>query len=285
MSGELDVVVATNAFGMGVDKADVRTVAHASVPGSIEAYYQEAGRAGRDGAPARALLFAESRDKGLHVFFIQRAEVDEQAIGRVAAMLSGWASDGRYDVAVAGVGEEPDAVRAIVGHLARAGVIRPAPAPLDRLRGRVLGPYDGAAAATCRTAAGEAQRARWSQYRSVWAFVEGDECRRRAILRHFGDPAEPRADGPCCDVCDPSLVPAAPPRAARGPGGAPRAISTPRSSRSWRPPIPPSGARGRWRSCAAGARRWSARTPTTACRPTARSPTSTRTRSSAASTS
>jgi ATP-dependent DNA helicase RecQ len=216
------VVVATNAFGMGVDKADVRTVAHASVPGSIEAYYQEAGRAGRDGAPARALLFAESRDKGLHVFFIQRAEVDEQAIGRVAAMLTGWASDGRYDVAVAGVGEEPDAVRAIVGHLARAGVIRPAPAPLDRLRGRVLGAYDGAAAATCRTAAGEAQRARWSQYRSVWAFVEGEECRRRAILRHFGDSAEPRADGPCCDVCDPGLVPAAPPRAARAAaGGAP----------------------------------------------------------------
>ena len=73
MAGEVEVVVATNAFGMGVDKADVRTVAHEVVPPSIEAYYQEAGRAGRDGAPARALLFAEKRDKALHVFFIQRA--------------------------------------------------------------------------------------------------------------------------------------------------------------------------------------------------------------------
>ncbi|MFL5876535.1 MAG: RecQ family ATP-dependent DNA helicase, partial [Solirubrobacteraceae bacterium] len=65
MSGEAEIVVATNAFGMGVDKADVRTVAHATVPPSLEAYYQEAGRAGRDGAPARALLFASARDKGL----------------------------------------------------------------------------------------------------------------------------------------------------------------------------------------------------------------------------
>jgi ATP-dependent DNA helicase RecQ len=221
MTGEVEVVVATNAFGMGVDKADVRTVAHATVPGSVEAYYQEAGRGGRDGRPAQALLFAESRDKGLHVFFIQRAEVDDAAIAAVARALIGAAIDGRYDVAVTAAGDpEPERVRAIAGHLARAGVLHPAPSPVDRLRGRVMAPFDGRAQAACRSSAGDAQRARWRQYRSVWAFVEGSECRRATILRHFGDRALGQPTVACCDVCAPEIVPAAPaPRAV--PGGPP----------------------------------------------------------------
>jgi ATP-dependent DNA helicase RecQ len=219
MSGDVDVVVATNAFGMGIDKADVRTVAHEVVPPSVEAYYQEAGRAGRDGRPARALLFAEPRDKGLHVFFIQRAEVSDALLDGIAQRLVAASEGGQVHVAVADLDDEPERVRAIVGHLARAGVVQPAPAPVDRVRARIVGAYDGRARAAARTSAAEGQRARWRQYRAVWAFVEEAGCRRSAILRHFGDPAAPAPEVPCCDVCDPSLVPAAPQRAGTGGGG------------------------------------------------------------------
>jgi len=222
MDGAVDVVVATNAFGMGVDKADVRTVCHEAVPGSIEAYYQEAGRAGRNGRPARCMLFASARDKGLHVFFIERSTVEEPALKAVARALTGAAAEpavaasqvARFDVAVeqlaSDAGCDEEVVRAIVGHLARVGVIQPSPSSPDRVLGRVTGVWDGRAIALCKSAAQEGTRARWRQYRAVWSWVEGSSCRREGILRHFGDRSGPAAEGPCCDACNPELAPPAP---------------------------------------------------------------------------
>ena len=162
----------------------------------------------------------------------------------------------------------PDRLRALIGHLARAGVLRPSPAAPDRVAGKVLGSFDRRAAALCRSSIEEGARARWRQYREIWAYVEGESCRRRAILRHFGDRAEPASEGVCCDVCEPALAPVAPPPDPQAVGDLDDAILS--VARGARPAV------GRT-TCAEilhGARnaRRSSATPTTACPPTAAPP-------------
>ena len=199
MHGSAEVVVATNAFGMGVDKADVRTVAHWALPTSLEAYYQEAGRGGRDGAPARALLLASRMDLGRLIRFIKERDMSVEDVKRYVAGLRTLA-DGQQRLTI-GHGELGERQRVLLSVAERAGAVELQPGGRDGL----LVALTGRGSPRLAQAAIQASRNRgWDAYRSIERYSsDGQTCRRRQILEHFGDPAAGAPSGRCCDVCDP----------------------------------------------------------------------------------
>ncbi len=194
LAGSLEVVVATIAFGMGIDKANVRTVLHIALPASVEAFYQEIGRAGRDGLPSRTVLLWSYADRKTHEFFLERDYPVLTDLNRLAAALSD-------DFQLPGdlmprLKMPPDIFARAVEKLAAQGV-----AQLD-----MAGNVRRAGATGANWQAGYTQQVdfRRSQIDRMMDFAQGQQCRMSALIRHFGDTSD--AHRPCghCDFCNPA---------------------------------------------------------------------------------
>ena len=212
VSGRADVVVATNAFGMGIDRSDVRFVVHFEIPGSVEAYYQEAGRAGRDGEPAACELLFNHADLKTQEFFFEGSNPPLQVIRSLYNMLRFECDPATHELHITvdamaerlGKDVNPMAVGTALSCLIHAGAIQRFDVQGQLTKGtRVLKPeLNFECLEIDRTRLEEKARRDHLKIEAMTKFAYSVGCRQQWILNYFGE----TSSEPCghCDICSAS---------------------------------------------------------------------------------
>lgn len=229
MASERAVAVATNAFGMGIDKPGLRFVVHAQIPRAVEAYYQEIGRAGRDGKPARATLLFNHSDVFTQERLIKISSPPDLVFRDVWALVqSGEVLDGDTAIQAKRIGASTQEVSSVLRFLERAGKI---------VRGKPVQTVDWDELGLDLEPVRQQETQNRLLLKRMTELVYTRRCRRAFILRYFGeDQVDPHCDG--CDVCSgPRLQGLAPPAPRPGAGlekPGPHSVLAEQELRRWR---------------------------------------------------